>query len=609
MRVFTRITPQSFLATLSVNPMRSVVCLLLFLVMSPLPHAQTKVVPTLEARRKALNDALDEQWEYNLRTNPEYASLLGDKRFNDQVSDASLAAVKRDLDEIRRFLSKFNAIDTTGFPEQEILSKRLMVRNLEQALDGERFKNWEMPVNQMGGIHIEVPQLGGLLQFQTVKDYRDYISRLHKWPESFDQTIAMMRAGMADHLMPPKFLLEKVAVQAKRIVDSPFNDNPFLIPFAHYPDAVPEADRQSLRKEAETAVQNEILPAYRRFEEFVRTEYAPKGRAEVGIWALPDGPARYARAVKVSTTTNMTPAEIHQLGLAQVAEIEADEAAIAKKLGFADVKALRASIDTDPKLHFHSAEQMLDLYRSYIDQMYTKLPDLFTHLPKGKVTVAAIEAYRAKESSTGYIFGSPDGARPARIEVNTYAFEKQITPGTESTAYHEGVPGHHLQIALAQELTGLPQFRRHAHFGAFIEGWALYSEHLGKEMGFYADPYSDYGRLEDSMLRAIRLVVDTGVHDQKWSRQQVVDYFHQHSSTPESLVQSETDRYIAWPAQALTYKVGQLTILQLREKAKAALGAKFDVRLFHDEVIGAGALPLDVLTERIDAWIKKQQQS
>ena len=334
----------------------------------------------------------------------------------------------------------------------------------------------------------------------------------------------------------------------------------------------------------------------------------PKGRIDVGVWSLPDGAARYAYDVKTSTTSDMTPGEIHQLGLKQVEEIEAAEALIAAKLGFAGVKALQASINTNPKLHFHSAEEMLDLYRGYIDQMYTKLPSLFTHLPKAKVTVAAIEDFRAKESTTQYVMGAADGSRPGRVEVNTYAFDKQITPGIEATAYHEGVPGHHLQIAIGQELTGLPQFRRQGSYTAFAEGCALYSERLGKDIGFYQDPYSDYGRLEDEMLRAIRLMVDTGLHDKKWTRQQVVDFFHRHSSTPESLVQSETDRYIAWPAQALSYKVGQLTILKLRERARASLGARFDIRLFHDEVLGAGALPLNVLTERMERWIAQQKQ-
>ena len=482
-----------------------------------------------------------------------------------------------------------------------------MVHDLNETLDGERFKNWEMPVNQMSGIQIDVPQLPTLLSFQTVKDYRDYLSRLHKWPGALDQTISAMRAGMADGLMPPKFLLEKVAEQARRVTNGQLKDGPFAQPLKHFPESIAKPDQLVLRKAIEEAIENEMVPAYHRFEVFVRDSYAPKGRAEAGIWSLPDGPARYAYAVKSSTTSDMTPDEIHKLGVAQVAEIEAAETTIALKLGFADLKGLRASVNANPKLHFHSAEEILDLYRGYVDQMYVKLPSLFTHLPKAKMTVAAIEDFRAKESSTGYIPGAADGSRPGRVEVNTYAWEKQITPGTESTAYHEGVPGHHLQVAIAQELTGLPQFRRQGGYGAFSEGWALYSERLGKELGFYQDPYSDYGRLEDEMLRAIRLVVDTGLHDKRWTREQVVDFFHEHSNQAESLVQSETDRYIAWPAQALSYKIGQLTILRLREKAKASLGSKFDIRLFHDEVLGAGALPLDVLTERIDQWIEKQK--
>jgi uncharacterized protein (DUF885 family) len=289
---------------------------------------------SLEARRKALNDALDEQWEYTLRTSPEFASMLGDKRYNDKISDVSAEAVKRDMDESRQFLAKFEAIDTSGFPEQEVLNKRLMVRRLKETLDGERFKDWEMPVNQMGGIHLDTPQLPVMLQFKTVKDYRDYISRLHQWPTAFDQTIALMRAGMADNLMPPKFLLEKVADQAKRVSDSPMKDSPFAQPLLHFPDSIAEADRQAIRKDTESAIQNEMVPAYRRFETFVRDEYAPKGRTEVGEWSLPDGAARYAREVKNSTTSDMTPEEIHELGLAQVKEIETAEAAIANKLGF-----------------------------------------------------------------------------------------------------------------------------------------------------------------------------------------------------------------------------------------------------------------------------------
>ncbi len=582
--------------------------LFLLLTFVPMPFLSMPSSTPLELRRKALAEAIEEQWQYTMQTNPEYASILGDKRYNDQVTDASIEAVKRDLNKTRYFLAKFQAIDVNGFPEQEVLNKRLMIRDLEESLEGERFKDWEMPVNQMNGIHINTPRLVPLLSFRSLKDYQDYISRLHKWPAAFDQTILRMRAGAADHLMPPKFLIQKVSEQADRIVRTPLKDSPFARPLEHFPDSISAADREVVRKQVEEAIENDIVPAYRRFATFIRDEYAPLGRSEVGIWSLPDGPARYAFAVKTSTTSTLTPDEIHRLGLAQVTEIEASQMAIARKLGFADVKALRASIETNPKLHVHSAEEILDLYRGYIDRMYTQLPALFSRLPKARVTVAAIESYRAKESTTGYVGAALDGSRPARVDVNTYAWEKQTTTDIEATAYHEGVPGHHMQVAIGQELKGLPEFRREEFFGAFTEGWALYSERLGKDVGFYQDPYSDYGRLDEEMLRAIRLVVDTGLHDKKWSRQQVVDFFHEHSGEPESMVQSETDRYIVWPGQALSYKVGQLTILKLREEAKASLGSKFDIRSFHDEVLGAGALPLDVLSERIDQWIAKQKQ-
>jgi uncharacterized protein (DUF885 family) len=580
--------------------------LILLLMLTPL--LSTASSTSLELRRKALADALDEQWQYTMRTSPEYASILGDKRYNDQVSDASIEAVKRESQKTRYFLAKFRAIDVSGFPEQEVLNKRLMIRDLEESVEGEQFKDWEMPVDQMSGIHINAPRLVPFLSFRNLKDYQDYLSRLHKWPESFDQTILRMRAGMADHLMPPRFLMEKVVEQSDRIVKSSPKDNPFAEPLKHLPDSISATDRVAIRKEIEASIANEIVPAYQRFAAFVRLEYAPLGRSEVGVWSLPNGAARYAFAVKTSTTSAMTSDEIHQLGLAQVEEIEAAQNDIARKLGFADLKALRASIETNPKLHAHSAEEILDLYRGYIDQMYTKLTTLFSHLPKARVTVAAVESYRAKESTTAYMGAALDGSRPARVEVNTYAWEKQTTTDIEATAYHEGVPGHHLQISIGKELNGLPKFRREESYGAFTEGWALYSEQLGKDIGFYRDPYSDYGRLEEEMLRAIRLVVDTGLHDKRWSRQQVVDFFHEHSGESEALVQSETDRYISWPAQALSYKIGQLTILKLREEAKVSLGSKFDIRSFHDEVLGAGALPLDVLSERIHQWIAKQKQ-
>jgi uncharacterized protein (DUF885 family) len=588
--------------------MRSLMYLLVAAMLIPAAFAAANPPADLEARRKALNDLLHEQWEYNMRTSPIYASILGDKRYNDKLDDFSQQAIDDNLAQTHRFLERFEAIDTTGFPEQEILNKELMVRDLKMGLEGARFKPWEMPVTQEGGIHIDAPQLVSVLSFTSVKDYEDYITRLTLLPRLFDQTAEQMRKGMAEGLMPPKILLEKVVTQANGIATTPADQSPFVHPFDKFPDAVSEADRKRLREAGLAAVKDSVIPAYIKFTAFVRDEYAPKGRVEPGAWSLPDGAAWYAFRVKESTTTNLSPEEIHQLGLEQVKEIEARMLGVVNQLGYKDVNSFKAAVDADPKLHAQSREQILDLYRKYEDQMYAKLPQMFGRLPKAKLEVMAVEEFREKEApDAAYMDGTPDGSRPGHIMVNTGDFAKRTLLDLETTAYHEGVPGHHMQISIAQELPELPLFRQHEDYTAYTEGWALYSERLGKEVGFYQDPYSYYGHLQDDMLRAIRLVVDTGFHYKHWTRQQVVDYFHAHSTIDEVSVQSETDRYMAWPAQALGYKIGQLEILKLRQYAKDQLGDKFDIRGFHDEVLSGGAIPMDVLSTRIHEWVAQQK--
>jgi len=588
--------------------MRFLVCLLAVAMLIPAAVATANPPADLEARRKALNDLLHEQWEYTMRTSPIYASILGDKRYNDKLDDFSQAAIDDNLEQTRRFLTRFEAIDTTGFPEQETLNKQLMVRGLKMTLEGARFKPWEMSVSQESGIHIDAPQLVSVLSFENVKDYEDYITRLRLLPVLFDQTIAQMRKGLAEGLMPPKILLEKVVTQANGIATTPADQSPFTHPFDKFPDAISGADRKRLREAGLAAVKDSVIPAYVKFTAFVRDEYAPKGRAEPGAWALPDGAAWYAFRVKESTTTNLPPEEIHQLGLEQVKEIEGRMLAVVNQLGYKDMNSFKAAVDADPKLHAHSREQLLDLYRKYEDQMYARLPQLFGRLPKAKLEVMPVEEFREKEAAdASYMDGTPDGSRPGHIMVNTGDFAKRTVLDIETTAYHEGVPGHHMQISIAQELPELPLFRQHEEYTAYTEGWALYSERLGKEVGFYQDPYSYYGHLQDDMLRAIRLVVDTGFHYKHWTRQQVVDYFHAHSTIDEVSVQSETDRYMAWPAQALGYKIGQLEILKLRQYSKDQLGDKFDLRAFHDEVLSGGALPMDVLSTRIHEWVGQKK--
>jgi len=563
---------------------------------------------SLTARRKSLSSVLDRYWQLTLKENPEFASIIGDKRWNDRLSDFSLEQIETHQAEARAYLRRFKAIDTAGFPEQERLNKALIVRQLENEIEDHRFKDWEMPVSQMGGIHLEFPELISSLDFSSVKDYEDFNARLLQFPHAVDQNIGHMRSGMADRLMPPRFLLEKVTGQAEGIAAQKVEETPFAQPLSHFPASIPESDRARLRAAILASIHDAVLPAYRKFAAFVRDEYAPRGRTDVGMWALPDGAERYAVRVRRSTTTELSANEIHQIGLREVARIEGEMLQIARQLGFDDLKSINAAIEKNPELHAKSREQLLELYRHYIAQMEPRLPELFGQLPKARLEVLPVERFREKEdASASYNQGTPDGSRPGHVMVNTSNPESRKLISVESTAYHEGLPGHHLQISIAQELPALPPFRQQAHYTAYVEGWALYTERLGKDIGFYTNPYSNYGRLQDEMLRAIRLVVDTGLHEKKWTREQVVQYFHDHSAIDEVELQSETDRYIVWPGQALGYKIGQMKILELRERARKELGPKFDIRQFHDKVLDAGALPMNMLEDRINQWIKTRK--
>jgi len=568
---------------------------------------------TLEARRAQLTRLLADEWEYSLRTRPELATQVGDDRYNDRLSDFSDKAIADDLEHTRQSLARFEAIDVTGFPEEEKLNHALMLRILREALDSAQFKNWEMPATQFGGVHLEYALLAFDSPFRNMKDYEDYLSRLHQIPRVLEQAMGHMRDGLRDHRMPPKYLLEKVSGQAQQIADDPLDKSPFTEPLRKFPDSISEPisqkDRKQLREEIENAVKNLVGPAYAKFAKFVRDDYAPHGRLDPGVWALPDGEAHYRFAVRHQTTTDFTAEQIHQLGLKSVAEIETQMLSIAKAQGFSDLKSFNDHIRQDPKLHAKSGRQLLDLYTQYRDQMYGKLPQLFGRLPKNKLTVVPMESFRSADSvPADYSPGAGDGSRPGRINVNEYAPEKRLLLNVEAIAYHEGVPGHHLQFSIAQELTALPPFRRfNLDLNAYTEGWAFYSERLGKEVGFYQDPYSDYGRLQNEMWRAVRWVVDTGVHSQHWTRQQMVDFFHEHTAMDDQNIETEVDRYIAWPAQALSYKMGQTKILELRARAQQELGAKFDLRTFHDAVLDQGPLPLDLLETKINAWIAAQK--
>jgi len=562
----------------------------------------------VEGNRKALNEIFKDYWEDGLKHQPEFASTLGDKRYNDQISDYSVKAFNDGLAREQGFLMRLAAIDTTGLTDQEKISRELLLRQITEDQEGAEFKEWEMPVNQMGGIYTTYPQLVAQLSFDTVKDYDDWIDRLQQIPKAFDQVTANMAVGIEDHRVPPKYLLEKTLEHVTAMANQKAEDSPFALPLKQFPASIKPLEQERIKHDMLAAISQSVLPAYLRFARFLEVSYVPAGRTEPGIWALPDGAKYYKYLIHQSTTTDLTAEQIHQIGLDEVKRDEAEMLAIAQKLEFADLASFRASLKANPKMKAASAETLLAAYRSYLTPMQAKLPQLFGTLPKAKFEVVAVPDYLEKTAAPAYYQeGAPDGSRPGRLFINTYHATDRNLYSVEDIAYHEGLPGHHLQISIAQELQGIPTFRKYQGYTAYQEGWGLYAERLGKDVGFYQDPYSDYGRLEGDIWRAIRLVVDTGVHSQHWTREQMVEYFHAHSNIDDTSIQAEADRYVAWPGQALAYKVGQLKILELRERAKKALGDKFDIRGFHDQILDAGALPLDVLSDRIDGWIAGQK--
>ncbi len=518
-----------------------------------------------DAANAKLDALMKDYWEYSLRVSPESATAVGDPRYNDRLSDNSLAAIQKDIEAQRDFLAKAKAFAQGDLDAGHQLDRELLVWQIQTGLDGVRFKSWEMPLNQMGGLHVDFPALFSIHPFNTEKDFQDYIARLHAFPKAMDDTIANMRAGIRDGIMPPRLIAEDMVAQVKAMASGDTARAPFLAPLDKLPAGFSEAQRAKIKADVADAIGKDVTPAYGRLRTFLEKDYLPKALPRPGTWALPDGAARYAYAVKAQTTTDLTPAQIHEIGLKEVARIEGEMLVIAKKLGYADLASFRAALAKDPHIHPKDAAELVARYKGYVDGMRPEIPKLFGRLPKAQLIVVPMEAFRDKDGAAAdYSGGTPDGSRPGRFNVNTYHASERSMLTCESTAYHEAIPGHHLQISIAQELENVPDFRKVMGVTAYQEGWALYSESLGKDIGFYKDPLSDYGRLTDEMLRAVRLVVDTGVHSMRWSRQQMVDYFHAHSGNDEVEIQAETDRYIAWPGQALAYKIGQLTILRLR---------------------------------------------
>ena len=556
----------------------------------------------LADRLAAQNALFEEQYQNGLKESPERATATGDYRYNDRLSDVSPAAIAHRHAEDLEYLARLQAISPAGFPEQDQLSHDLMLAQLQQRLTDYGFKEYEMPVDQFNGIQIGIADLANAVPLDTVKHYEDYIARLHQIPRVFTQTEEVLRLGMKDNLMPVKFLLEKIPVQCSGIISS----DPFLIPLKKFPAGFTDADKARLTKEITDAVNTEVLPAYKQFSAFIATDYAPHGRTTLAVTSLPDGQKRYQNDIHRLTTTSLTPEEIHQIGLSEMTRIEGEMTVLAKSQGYPDIAAFRAAIKANPKYQATSSEQIVADFRKYIAQMQPKLPQLFTYIPGAPVTVEPIPAYDAG-AATHYQSGTPDGKRPGRVSVAVTDPTHRLLVNDEAVAYHEGIPGHHMQISVAQTLSGLPKFRLHSGNSGYVEGWALYAEQLGKEVGFYQDPVSDFGRLSSELFRAVRLVVDTGIHSEGWSRDKAVQFMRDSGAVDEPTIQSEIDRYIAWPGQACSYKLGQLKFRELRDRAKKELGPAFDLRTFHDEMLSGGALPLDLLDARTNAWIKAQQ--
>ena len=558
------------------------------------PAAKEPEASSLQSRLDLQNQLFKEQAASDAApSSGERKSLLG---------DFSLAASARQDAINRKFRTQLAAISPNGFPEQDRISHELMLRELDQRMTDYSLKNYEMPLTQFRGIHTDLADVPRSLPFHSVKDYETYITQLHEIPLAFEQTVEVLNQGKSDGLMPVRLLLEQIPTQCQGIVA----EDPFLLPTTKFPASISAADRMRLTDEIVSATNNEVLPAYKRFASFVANDYAPLGRTTIGLSSLPDGARRYQNAIHEQTTTDLTPAEIHALGLREIARINGLLTDLAHKAGYPDLKSFRAALNSDPKYIPTSADQIVEDYRHYVNQMEPRLPELFLDYPKTKLVVEAIPASQP-QMGTHHVDGSADGSTPGRVVVATSNYAHRRLISDETQAYHEGIPGHELQVTIEQHLKGLPAFRSQIRNSAYIEGWAVYAEALGKEIGFFQDPASDYGRLNLELLRAVRFVVDTGIHNDGWSRDQAVTYFRESGAADEPTIQAEVDRYIALPAQSLSYKIGQLKIRELRARAQQQLGPRFDIRKFHDEILNAGSLPMDMLDARINGWIKSEQ--
>ena len=558
----------------------------------------------------ALHELFRAEWQRRLQEDPTFASSLGDVRWNDRWDDISEAAIEASHQKDVAALAKLKTIDRAALSQAEQLNYDLFEHEYRDNIEAQRFRRFLMPVSQRGGFQT-LDELRENLRFARVKDYEDWIARLRAVPAYGDQVMALMRRGMAEKRVPPRAVMERVPRQiAAQVVADP-QKSPFYKPFEQFPADVAEAKREELRSAARRAIAEAVVPAYKRFQQFFEGEYLPATRTTIGARDYPDGQALYAFLVRRFTTTDMTPQQVHELGLSEVKRIRAEMDKVIAQVGFkGSFQEFLQFLRNDPRFHFTDPQDLLREYRATAKRIDPELTKLFGRLPRAPYGVRPIPDIVAPDTTAAY-YNAPaaDGSRPGWYYVNLYKPETRPKYEIEVLSVHESVPGHHLQLAIQQELGELPEFRRYGGYTAFVEGWGLYSESLGEELGLYQDPYSKFGQLTYEMWRAVRLVVDTGMHSLGWSRQQAIDFFRDNAAKTELDIVNEIDRYISWPGQALAYKVGELKIKELRRRASERLGDRFDVRAFHDVVLGGGALPLDLLEKRVMAWIEERRSA
>jgi uncharacterized protein (DUF885 family) len=552
-----------------------------------------------------LQQLFAQNWAYTMREYPEFATAVGYPGQNARWTDNSLEAIARRKRELNDPLNALRTIDRATLRPTDQLNYDLFRRNLTDALDENRFPGELMPVTQLGGVQQDVPSTIAQMPAGNVREYEDVVARLRAVPVLVNQTVALLQRGLAAGLTPPRITLRDVQAQVQNlVVDDPLT-SPLLAAFSRFPADLPAAEQQRLRTAAVAAYRDSVAPAFRRLSAFLRDTYVPGSRTTTGLRDLPNGLAWYQMRARVSTTTDLTPAQIHALGLAEVKRIRGQMDSVIAASGFKGTFAEFVQfLRTDPRFYWTTPEELIRGSRELMKRIDPELTKLFGTLPRLPYGVSPIPSYSERSQTTAYYQpGSPLAHRAGTYFVNTYNLPARPKWEMEALSLHEAVPGHHLQIALGQELEGVPEFRRYGGYTAFVEGWGLYSESLGGELGLYTDPYSKFGQLTYEMWRAIRLVIDTGIHTMGWTREQAIDYFKANAAKTEHDITVEVDRYIVWPGQALAYKIGELKIKELRAYATTTLGGRFDVRAFHDQVLGAGAVPLDVLDARIRAWV------